>query len=183
MKPAAIVAALTALLAVGEAQASEQPYAGRQHRAVKALSASDVGDLLAGRGLGMALPAELNGYPGPKHVLDLAEPLSLSEAQRQETRRLFDEMQQSAAALGRAVVEREAALDRLFAGAAADEASLRAETAEIARLRGELRFLHLRYHLAMRDLLTQDQIALYRQHRGYNGAEPKGHGHSPQHKH
>jgi Spy/CpxP family protein refolding chaperone len=172
-------AAVAAVFISGAAIANEQPYAGMQHRPVKALSASDTDDLLAGRGMGMALPAELNGYPGPKHVIELAGQLALSDTQLQRTRQLFEEMQQAAAALGRAVVERADALDRLFAGAAADEAGLRAETAEIARLRGELRFLHLRYHLAMRDLLTQEQIALYRQHRGYDGDRPQGHGHGP----
>lgn len=169
-----LAAAMLAL--AGTATANEQPYSGLQHRPVKALSATEVDDLLAGRGMGMALPAELNAYPGPKHVLDLAGPLSLSDDQRRRTKALFDEMQGAAATRGRAVIEREAALDRLFAAAGADEASLRAETAEIARLRGELRFLHLRYHLLMRALLSPEQIALYRQHRGYNGPADQGHG-------
>ena len=56
-------------------------YVGQQTRAIKSLSEQDVDDLLAGRGTGFAKAAELNGYPGPAHVLELREPLTLSEAQ------------------------------------------------------------------------------------------------------
>ena len=33
-------------------------------------------------GMGLALAAELNGYPGPAHVIELAKSLGLSEPQR-----------------------------------------------------------------------------------------------------
>ena len=52
---------------------SSRPYAGMQARAIKALSAEQIADLKAGRGLSLALAAELNGYPGPRHVLELVE--------------------------------------------------------------------------------------------------------------
>ena len=48
------------------------PYAGQQTRAIKALSPEDLAGLLNGEGRGMAKAAELNGYPGPVHVLELA---------------------------------------------------------------------------------------------------------------
>ena len=69
---------MTALVAVlvGAAPAAwpqtHQPYAGLQARPVKALSDQQIADLRAGRGMGLALAAELNGYPGPMHVLELA---------------------------------------------------------------------------------------------------------------
>jgi hypothetical protein len=44
---------------------AHQPYAGLEARAIKALSEQQIADLEAGRGMGMALAAELNGYPGP----------------------------------------------------------------------------------------------------------------------
>ena len=37
-----------------------------------------------------ALAAELNGYPGPSHVLELADKLELSTEQRASMQRLFD---------------------------------------------------------------------------------------------
>ena len=59
-----------------------QPYAGLQNRPLKALSDEQLADLKAGRGMGLALAGELNGYPGPKHVLELAKELNLTDAQR-----------------------------------------------------------------------------------------------------
>lgn len=44
---------------------AQNSYAGLQQRAIKALSDQQKADLRAGRGMGLALPAELNGYPGP----------------------------------------------------------------------------------------------------------------------
>jgi hypothetical protein len=63
---------------------SQQPYAGLEARSIKALSQQQIDDLKAGRGMGLALAAELNGYPGPMHVLELADALHLSA--RNETR-------------------------------------------------------------------------------------------------
>ena len=58
------------------AEEKPSPYAGQQARQVKALSKAEIEGLLAGRGLGYAKAAELNHYPGPRHVLDLAGPWS-----------------------------------------------------------------------------------------------------------
>ena len=61
---------------------SQQPYAGLEARPIKALSEQQIADLRAGRGMGLALAAELNGYPGPMHALELADALDLSGQQR-----------------------------------------------------------------------------------------------------
>ena len=166
---AAFVAFATAAAA---ASAESLPHAGLQGRGIKALSENEIADLLAGRGAGMALPAELNRYPGPRHVLELAAELELSPEQDVETRRLFARMQSEAVPLGEAVVAQEAELEQLFASGVAEESALRAAVAETARLRGELRFTHLKYHLAMRPLLTPAQVAAYDAARGY---APGGH--------
>jgi Spy/CpxP family protein refolding chaperone len=158
------------VVAVGSpetALAEPSPYAGLEWRGIKGLSEQEIGDLRAGRGAGMALPAELNSYPGPRHVLELAAELGLTPEQDAETRRLFARMRSEAVPLGAAVVAREAELERLFASGAADDASLRAIVAEAAKLRGELRFTHLKYHLAMRRLLSPAQVAAYDAARGY----------------
>lgn len=177
-RKSALLGILGAVAASALAAANpQQPYAGLDRRAIKALSPSDIDDLWGGRGAGMALPAELNGYPGPKHVLELAATLDLTPEQRRAAQAVFDEMQARAGALGREVLREEAALEKLFASGKANDASLRAATGEAARLRGELRFLHLRYHLAMRDLLNQEQLARYRQARGYGGAPAQQPGH------
>ena len=46
------------------------PYAGEEARAIKSLSADDIAELQRGGGRGLAKPAELNGVPGPAHLLD-----------------------------------------------------------------------------------------------------------------
>ncbi len=183
LRAAAAAFAALALAAgtIATAVAEPSPYTGLERRDVKGLSEAEVGDLLAGRGAGMALPAELNRYPGPSHVLELADTLRLSPEQEAETRRLFARMRAEAVPLGEAVVAREAELDRLFASGAAEEGALRTLVAEIARLRGELRLAHLKYHLVTRDLLSPTQVAAYDAARGYTapattpGAHGKGH--------
>ena len=93
---------------------SQTPYAGQEKRQIKALSAEEVEAYLSGEGMGLAKAAELNHFPGPKHVLDLAQQLQLSEKQITETKKIFDSMRGEATRLGRSVVDREKELDRLF---------------------------------------------------------------------
>ncbi len=166
---AAIPAALGLLLAASAAQPGVSPYAGQETREVKALSPDEVRALLTGEGMGLARAAELNRYPGPRHVLELAGPLALSETQVQATRAVYDRMRQEAVRLGAAIVEKERLLDRLFADEAIDERGLRSLVAEIAALQGELRAVHLAAHLEMKRLLSPDQVRRYAELRGYAG--------------
>lgn len=144
-----------------------QPYAGMEAREVKALSPQEVADLRAGRGMGLALPAELNRYPGPMHVLELADPLRLSAEQRRRMEGLVGAMRAEALPLGERVIEAEGALDRLFATAQATPAAVTEASAAVGAARGSLRAAHLRYHLATRDALTPEQIGRYEELRGY----------------
>ena len=143
------------------------PYAGLQHRDIKALSEQQISDLRAGRGMSLALPAELNGYPGPAHSLELADQLRLSPEQRAKTQALFDQMQQEAKALGEEVIIAERALDSLFKDKRVVPESLASPTSKPASAQGRLRESHLRYHLAMMEVLTPDQVAQYNRLRGY----------------
>lgn len=143
------------------------PYAGLQGRDIKALSDQQIADLRAGRGMSLALPAELNGYPGPAHSLELAEQLRLSPEQRSKTQVLLDKMQQEAKALGEEVIIAERALDRLFKDKRVVPASLASATSKAAAAQGSLREAHLRYHLAMMEVLTPEQVAQYNRLRGY----------------
>jgi Spy/CpxP family protein refolding chaperone len=167
------------LLIAGLATAdAPSPYAREQARTIKALSAADQEALLAGKGMGLARAAELNGYPGPLHVLELAEPLQLSGAQRQQTQALFERMQARAQALGREIVDAERALDAAFAARSIDADALAAGVQRIASLQGELRAAHLAAHLEQARLLTATQRAAYARLRGYahdEGAEQHHH--------
>lgn len=156
------------------------PYAGMETRPVKALSEQQIADLKAGRGMGLALAAELNGYPGPVHVLELADVLALSGEQRAATKRLIDQMKAETIPIGERIIADETALDRLFSERRVTTASLDAATARIGAAEGELRAAHLRYHLAMAKLLSPSQVARYRELRGY-AAAPGQVGHDGHH--
>jgi Spy/CpxP family protein refolding chaperone len=144
-----------------------QPYAGLEKRAVKALSAQEVDDLQAGRGMGLALAAELNGYPGPRHVLDLEDALELTARQRQEIGALFERMTREAILAGGKVIAEEERLDALFSSGKADETALEHALGQIAHARAELRRIHLVYHLRTKAVLTREQADRYNRLRGY----------------
>jgi hypothetical protein len=154
------------------ASPAPSPYAGQQVREIKALSAAQTADLLAGKGMEQAKAAELNGYPGPMHVLELAGPLALSAAQIQDSEALLARHRAEARALGARLVEAERELDTAFAGKQIDAAQLDLLTQRIGLLQAELRASHLRTHLRQAGLLTSTQVALYVELRGYTG-EPK----------
>jgi Spy/CpxP family protein refolding chaperone len=169
-----IVAVL--LTAIPLSALAQSPYAGMHGRQVKALSDQQIADLKAGRGMGLALPAELNGYPGPMHVLEHAGALALTAEQRERTAAMIVSMLGESVPVGEQLIEQEAKLDRLFADRAITPDSLQAATADIGMTQARLRETHLKYHLAMRELLTADQLAKYRELRGY-GAAPRPHHH------
>lgn len=150
--------------------APTQPYAALTGRRIKALSEDQVADLLDGRGMALALAAELNGYPGPMHVLEHAEALRLSAEQRAVAETLRARMLAEARTLGAQIVALEQALDALFATAAADAGRLAALTASIGALHGRLRETHLAAHIAMRDALDPAQRDAYARLRGYAAA-------------
>lgn len=174
--------ALAALLAAASpAAAQPSPYAGHTERDIKALSPEQVDDLLHGRGMGLALAAELNGYPGPKHVLELAGELGLSDEQRAAVGSVQDAMQGEAVELGRRTIDAERRLDALFAGGEATSETLRAALDELGDLQAALRHAHLDAHLATKALLTEAQARRYDELRGYADG---GHGeHHPQRHH
>src|SRR5262249_51127627 len=163
-----VVLAIVAATAVPFAQTTS-PYTGQEQRAIKALSDEEIRDLLEARGMGLAKAAELNSYPGPLHVLQLANELGLSDAQRKATDLLYANRRQRAVSIGRQIVEAERPLDRAFANAAIEPATLRSQIGAIATLQGELRAAHLEAHLAQHALLTPEQITRYNMLRGYRG--------------
>jgi Spy/CpxP family protein refolding chaperone len=170
--------ALAWTAAGGAAPPAPSPYAGQETRPIKALSHDEVQGYLAGSGMGYAKAAELNRYPGPRHVLDLADRLALSADQRRKTERLFESMRGEAVRLGEQVVARERELDRLFAAGAISPESLERLTGELGALQGRLRAAHLRAHLAQREILTPVQRQHYETLRGYGGADtPHGGAH------
>lgn len=149
------------------AVAQHSPYTSLTERQIKALSEDDVRKLREGQGMGLALAAELNGYPGPKHVLELSGKLALSEEQRRRVQAIYDGMHKSAVALGMEIIELERVLDTAFAEAQIDAKKLAELSIAIGEKQGRLRNAHLAAHIETKALLTRHQIHLYEQARGY----------------
>ncbi|MCP5420266.1 MAG: Spy/CpxP family protein refolding chaperone [Gammaproteobacteria bacterium] len=168
---------MTSLLLVSPWANAESPVIAEQSgQSPKALSDQEIAGYRAGEGMGMALAAELNHYPGPRHVLDLADDLHLDPQQRDAAQRLFDEMRAQTQPLGNALITKEKELDQLFATQTVTDESLRRLTQEISALQGQLRYLHLHAHLRMRELLTAEQRQAYETLRGYAAPpEPSAH--------
>jgi hypothetical protein len=168
--------ALFVFLFSGAAAQTPQPYAGMQERTIKSLSPVQLDDLRLGRGMGLALAAELNGYPGPLHVLELADKLLLSGEQRERVQSLMVAMKSETIPLGETLIAQEGELDRQFAGRSITPVSLAAMTQLIGGTQGTLRGAHLKYHLSTLDILTPEQVQLYSQLRGYgDSVQPHEH--------
>ncbi|MFC3612605.1 hypothetical protein ACFORG_02430 [Lutimaribacter marinistellae] len=177
MNAATAMFATALLLLCGGAQAADQPYAGQEGREIASLSAEDVAALLDGQGWGLAKPAELNGYPGPAHVLELSDALELSEAQAARVKEIFDRMKNEARALGAEYVEAEEHLSRMFRMGHANAGMLDAQLSASAEALAQLRAVHLKAHLATTPVLSEAQLTAYAKLRGYDGAAHGGHGH------
>lgn len=174
-------AAITAALVSTAIAQSHKPYAGMQARPIKALSEQQIDDLKAGRGMGLALAAELNGYPGPIHVIELADRLELSAGQRTRTQELYAAMRAEAVGLGETLIAQEADLDRQFAGKTVTPDSLAASVRAIGSTQAALRAAHLKYHLSTLEVLTPAQVKRYADLRGYAGGQQHQHPHSGRH--
>ena len=146
---------------------AQSPYAGEEARSIKSLSPREIAALRAGKGMGFAKLAELNGYPGPRHVLDLADELELSEDQRHQSAAIYTDMKAAAIALGEELILAEAALDQAFADGSIDPASLEAGLREIGDIRARLRLVHMAAHLKQAEILSGTQISTYKDLRGY----------------
>jgi Spy/CpxP family protein refolding chaperone len=172
MHQAHTASATTPVAAEAHHEHAMSPYAGQESSEIKALSADELKAYREGTGMGLAKPAELNHYPGPRHVLDLGSDLNLTASQTAGLKAIFDRMHEEAVTLGKKIIDKEKALDREFASGAIDDRKLRTLIAQIAGLQADLRTTHLKAHLETRKILTQLQVARYDELRGY--AKPAG---------
>ncbi len=186
---AAFLLALALALALAPAPAAAQQhqggkhtskYAGQESRAIKGLSPDDIAELRRGGGWGLAKAAELNGMPGPVHLLEMKSEVGLDSAQLAAIQALYDNMKALAMAQGERLIALELALEKHFQQRTIDDTVLRASLAKIAEARRELRYIHLATHLKTPNILTPHQIKKYNSLRGYGTADPcanvpKGH--------
>jgi hypothetical protein len=156
------VAALVLLTVapVGAREALTSPYREEQTSEIRGLSEREIRELREGLGMGLARAAELNGYPGPRHLLDAVEAgqMHLTPEQLQAVKRLFDSMSARAREFGEKILGEEQALEAAFRQGSITEPDLQRRVARIGQLQADLRLAHLRTHLETKKLLTDHQI-------------------------
>ena len=147
-------------------------YAGQQNREIKSLSEEDVAELRRGGGWGLALAAELNGVPGPAHLLELKDSIHLSEDQVASITALFNRMQKKAIKLGGKLIEQERDLEKHFQELTITDEILQSSLKKIEKTRRQLRYTHLVTHLETPKILSDHQIMMYNDLRGYGEGDP-----------
>ncbi|AGY92072.1 hypothetical protein SPICUR_05490 [Spiribacter curvatus] len=175
-----LILALTIAGLSGTALAQHSEYRGDEDRAIKSLSADDIEALRRGGGWGLARVAELNGVPGPSHLLELTDEINLDADQQAAIENLFTTMQAEAIAAGERFIAAEAALESAFQSGDVTPNELRDHLDTIAERRSDLRYVHLEAHLETLDIITDEQVARYNEARGYSTRSdcddvPEGH--------
>ena len=175
----AAVLCLLAAPALAQHAPAPSPYAGEEGRGIAALSPDDLAQIEAGAGWGLAKSAELNGWPGPAHILELADQLGLDAGQRDAVQAIWDAMNADARAIGAELIAAEAALDAAFEARSVDAGTLPVLVSAAEDARGRLRARHLAAHLEAAPILSRHQRMTYDRLRGYaagsEGSDP-GHG-------
>ena len=147
-------------------------YVGQEKREIKSLSESDIEELENGKGWGFAKAAELNGVPGPIHLLEMKKEIRLSSDQIQKIEDIYQKMKKQAIPLGLELIELERRLNNHFANRTITDNLLHELLGEIVQVRKKLRYAHLSAHLKTPDILTFEQITLYNELRGYSSNDP-----------
>ena len=143
-------------------------YAGQEQRRIKSLSNDDIRELENGGGWGLAKAAELNGVPGPIHILEMENKIHLSNEQKQAVTQLYEEMRAEAIPLGKQLIQLEDALNEAFSSGSINAEKLESSIKDIESVRAKLRLVHLSAHLKTPDILSKHQIVMYNQLRGYD---------------
>jgi hypothetical protein len=146
-------------------------YIGQENRKIKSLSSEDIKSLETGTGDAfgsLAKLAELNGYPGPRHVLDLGKELRLTTVEKENIIIIYNDMKREALKLGQEIFQIEKTANELFANKSISDSELQRLIIKSAENYGKLRYIHLTTYLKMMDILSQEQIILYNTLRGYN---------------
>ncbi|MEL7833880.1 hypothetical protein [Fodinibius sp. Rm-B-1B1-1] len=145
----------------------ESPYVGQEGREIKSLTDREVQGYLNGEGMGLSKVAELNNFPGPKHVIELSDQLDLTEAQLSQTEMLFEEMKKHSTTLGQQYISAERELNNIFEHSDVDSAQVDSLISKIGMLHAKIRATHVQAHLKMEKLLSGQQIDRYQELRGY----------------
>jgi len=171
----AIIAAFSIAVSQFSVAAQDAPvskYAGQENFEIKSLSPDDIAELRRGGGWGMARSAELNGVPGPAHLLELKDQIPLNPEQISAIEAVYAQLKADASAEGENLIALERDLEAKFRNRNVTTEILSKSLDKIYRSYRNLRFIHLSTHLLTPDLLTEVQIARYNKLRGYGGDNP-----------
>ncbi|MEZ5592637.1 MAG: hypothetical protein R3F53_18820 [Gammaproteobacteria bacterium] len=168
----AILFAVSLPVVSAENPIHKSDYAGQEKRLIKSLSDDDIQQLQQGEGWGLAKAAELNGMPGPAHILQMKEHISLTREQEAKIQALFVTMKEKAIPLGNELIVLEKKLNDSFADRTITDELLRQQLDAIYEVRKELRYAHLVTHLMTPAILSPQQIEKYNRLRGYSSDDP-----------
>lgn len=161
------------------AEVYKSKYLGEEHRKIKSLAPDDIVELKKGGGWGLAKAAELNGVPGPAHILEMEDKINLTDDQKKKIQHIYNGMKAEAVSLGEQLIHLEEALNNHFSSGTMNQVLLEKLVHEIGSVRSKLRIAHLSTHLQTPKILSSDQIKLYNQLRGYSNDPcenvPEGH--------
>lgn len=167
-----VIAAGAMILTIGLGSVDAQPsmpHAGAgsppPHMLAEMCATAFEHNISMGHGFGMAFAADQQGYPGPRHILELREHLTLTPAQEVRVQALMTAIYAESQPRSARLLDAEAKLRRVFASGQADEAAVRAAVTEVEHARTELRLVHLMTHLRTREVLTEEQRRLYHEAR------------------
>jgi hypothetical protein len=138
---------------------------------IKSMTKDEIRGWREGRAMTLARVAEKNHYPAPYFALKLTSELALFEDQIAPMRAIHDALRRRAMQLGRQLLEEETKLQLYFEDQEKDPPKLEAIVRESARLRGEIRLMHLQADIETRKILNQDQLVKYEALRGSDPAE------------
>ena len=155
-------------------------YVGQENWTLKSLSPDDIAELRRGGGWGLAKAAELNGVPGPAHLLELKDDIPLDVLQIAAITEIFERMKTQAILQGETLIALEQELELHFQNQTITDAILLSSLDAIAATRRDLRYIHLATHLKTPEILSVDQIARYNALWGYSELDscanpPEGH--------
>lgn len=153
----------------------QSDYLGEEDRELKSLSQKDINALRSGAGWGLAKPAELNGVPGPAHILELQKELELADEQKQKIQAIWSSMNKKAVAEGKKYLASEEKIERFFQLKKKDHSELGRLLDQSSQHLSMLRKIHLSAHLEALPILTPHQIKKYNVLRGYQKHSHHGH--------
>ena len=125
------------------------------------LTKEEVNAYLTGGSLDFVRVANINHFPSPKRVMQIKGLLNLNRAQDNRTTISYKLMRKYAIKTGRKIVRKESQLNHLFQQADVDLSAVKKLVHELAILKGELRFIHLKARVSQKNYLTNEQISTY----------------------